>query len=319
MGGIQTIVLGDFFQLSPVPNKWNDDDGAYAFQSKNWEKIIPHKIVLANVKRQHDDAFIAAINDLATGNPTLQTTQYIQELNRHTQRDYKLYSKRADAHIANCEELKAMDGKMHVFHSEEGHGLSKKMRKSVDAPKHLPLKINAPVILTVNLSPRLVNGLRGTVIGLEDNRVSVYFPDIKQQKWIEPHTFYTFDSRKNKNIFICKQIPLLLAFAMTIHKSQGMTLSSVSVDCQGAFEPGQISVAISRVRSPNDISIFNYKPHLCPAQPPCIYNYYNTPAANTRQDMSCCTEIIEEEVIDISYNESTDSAMDEESQIEADS
>ena len=119
--------------------------------------------------------------------------------------------------------------------------------------------------------------------------------------WIEPHTFYTFDSRKNDNIFICKQIPLLLAFAMTIHKSQGITLSSVSVDCQGAFEPGQISVAISRVRSPKDISIFKYKPHPCPAQPPCIYKYYNTTSANTRQGMSCCTEATEEEVLDISY------------------
>ena len=106
------------------------------------------------------------------------------------------------------------------------------MRSSIDAPDVLPLKIGAPVILTVNLSHLLVNGLRGTVKALNDDSVSVYFPYLKDTVDICLHDFYQYDHRAMSHIFVVKQIPLILAYALTIHKSQGMTLPDVYLDCE---------------------------------------------------------------------------------------
>ena len=164
------------------------------------------------------------------------------------------------------------------------------MHKSVDAPKTLALKLGAPVFLTVNLSHKYVNGLTGEVVGMHDDGVDVFFHDIKEKVKVCPHNFYQYDIKNNTMCFVARQIPLILCYAMTIHKSQGMTLPSVHVDCQGAFAPGQISVAISRVRNISDITVKKFREGLCPPHSPAINKFYGHPSVPLLEDLSCCVE-----------------------------
>ena len=78
MGGMQVIVIGDFYQLAPVPNRWSKDVGEYAFMSSIWPHLIPHKIVLTNIQRQHDDTLITTINETARGCPSACTVEFIK-------------------------------------------------------------------------------------------------------------------------------------------------------------------------------------------------------------------------------------------------
>ena len=288
MGGIQVIAVGCFYQLRPVPNRWTQDKGEYAFQSMLWEWIFPHKFILKTVHRQSDSIFINAINEIARGCPSVQTVNVMRQQDDGIIRKLELHSTRLDVRLSNDTKLASHPGDIKVYFAEESNSVSRKMRKSIDAPTALCLKLNVPVILTVNLSHRLVNGLGGIVKEFRDDCVCVYFTDLKQTHDIGFHNFFQYNRMSCKQVFVVRQIPLLLSFALTIHKSQGMTLKSVMVNCEGAFDPGQLGVALSRVRDINDMSVLNFRAGLCPPHPPCVNAYYGSIQEGLHHDLSCC-------------------------------
>ena len=293
MGGIQFIALGDFYQLPPVPNPCTQDPGHYCFQSVIWDTLAPHKVILGEVHRQDDTQFINVINETARGCPSAETTSFLQALNNNIPRSTKLYCKKADVFIANHEQLAYLPGESTVYSSTEGVNISKRLRKCVDAPVKLFLKMGAPVILTVNLSSHLVNGLGGYVHALGEDTVDVYFTDLNEVHAIKRHNYFVYDRRHDKNIFVCSQIPLLLSYALTIHKSQGMTLDSVFVDCTGAFDAGQLSVAFGRVHKPSQLTVRNFRPELCPPHPQQINAYYGKESSPVLEDLACCNQFCE--------------------------
>ena len=188
--------------------------------------------------------------------------------------------------------LESLSGERKLYHTENGDSVSVKMRKSIDVPNVLALKIRAPVILTVNLSQSLVNGLSGVVKVLNDDSVDVYFHLLKQKHTIAMHSFFQFNCHTNSHMLVVKQIPLILSFAMTVHKSQGMTLKNVFLDCRGAFDAGQISVALGRVENPSQITVKNFRPSLCPPHSPKINTYYGLPTKFISPDLNCCRDHI---------------------------
>ena len=105
---------------------------------------------------------------------------------------------------------------------------------------------------------------------------------------ISYHDFFQFDNNHKAMRFVVKQIPLILSFAMSIQKSQGMTLPSVQVDCQGAFAPGQISVALSRVHKATDVTVTNFREGLCPPHPSKVQYLYGSISTPLEEDISCC-------------------------------
>ena len=104
---------------------------------------------------------------------------------------------------------------------------------------------------------------------MNDSDVVIYFPDLKEMHTICPYNFFVYFAKQKRNIFVTSQIPLFLALSLTltIHKSQCMTLDSVCIEFTGAFQAGQISVALGRVRDAKDKAVMNFCPSLCPLHP----------------------------------------------------
>ena len=183
MGGIQTVVVGDFYQLPPVTNKWTEDPCKYVFQSDLWDWIVPHKIILSENYRQTETVFITAINELSRGCPTPDTMKYLKQTDDNKEHDISLHSRRLDVHLANIDTLLPEPRELKMYNIEKTTNVSKKMRHNIDVPDTLALKVGCPVMLTVNLSHRLVNGLRG------DNEVPQWCLSVSLFSWSEGHSW----------------------------------------------------------------------------------------------------------------------------------
>ena len=105
---------------------------------------------------------------------------------------------------------------------------------------------------------------------------------------IKPETFSTFDPVDKTIIAKRTQLPLKLADALTIHKSQGMSLENVTVNCQHSIQPGQLSVAIGRAISVKGLKVVNFKKHLCKKYPGYVFNVYESfSVGEIKHDLSC--------------------------------
>ena len=173
MGGLQDIALGYFYQLKPVTNQWTGGPSNYCFLS-NLGPFFPHAAVRRNVHRQDNIDFITAISETARGCPSDATVNSIKALNEPRSHAVKLCKRRIEIYISNHDSLKGGDGQLHTLKSLDNKHVSSKVRASVDAPKQLLVKVNAPVLLTVNVSRRLVNGLIGWVVSVNTESVGVY-------------------------------------------------------------------------------------------------------------------------------------------------
>lgn len=172
-----------------------------------------------------------------------------------------------------------------VYHSIDGG-------KCVGLDNHIPtslhLKVGAPVILLANMSNTLVNGLQGTVEILEEDGPTIKFPSISQSVKLSRYTFSVFSKDQMKDIGFRKQIPLNLAFGLTVHKAQGMSIERVVVDCRHMFTPGQIGVAIGRARSKKGLRIVNFDSKILKRHSQCVENFYCAESVEPVTDISCC-------------------------------
>lgn len=117
-------------------------------------------------------------------------------------------------------------------------------------------------MLLVNLSSSLVNGQCGEVKGFGENYVEVFFPKLKKTVKIHSYNFSVYSKELHRDVASRRQIPLKLAFAMTTHKAQGLTLDRIEIDCRYMTNPGQIEVAVGRCRNMKGLRIINYSNHL---------------------------------------------------------
>lgn len=249
-GGIQVIAVGDFFQLPPVPDNLKLDPGEYCFKSSLFCKIFCHKFILYEVMRQHQPDFIKAINDVARGDMPEDTLNLLTRLKRPLppgDEPIRLCARNFDCFIYNACRLMDLEDDETVYNAID-EGNVTKLEKN-PAPNELHLKVGCPVMLLKNLSEKLVNGLRGTVQTLNKDSVIVQFTSMNSEPHtveLKPEPFTVFSSLDNKVIATRRQIPICLAFSVTIHKAQGLTLQRVEVDASCIFAPGQLGVAIGR-------------------------------------------------------------------------
>ncbi len=255
-GGLQVIFVGDFFQLPPVPPRGHErsrEGSKFAFESPSWERANPLYCYLSEQHRQEDDIFLELLASLRAGSLTSIHKEALRsraEFPEEGDLSVRLYPHNADVDRINDEALSRIEGEAKVFEmrSEGGKALVESLRRGCLSPETLTLKEGAAVMFTRNnFDKGYVNGTLGTVTGFGESG----FPLVRTREGalIEaPPEEWRIDDRA-RTLAKIMQVPLRLAWAITVHKSQGMSLDSAVMDLSAAFEYGQGYVALSRVRS----------------------------------------------------------------------
>lgn len=273
-GGIQLILLGDFFQLTPIMEGRFDTE--FCFESSIWSRSIDHTITLTKIFRQTDHEYKQILNRIRYNRQTFSDILQIKsrlmdtiELNGDkldVENIIKLYPLNKQVSEENNKQLNKLDGELHIFQAKYyGYkALQSDLRSQLKSCGRdtIKLKLNARVMLTYNLDvdAGLCNGSLGTVIGFRGkDQVVVKFDSnpskshlIDKQKWeLELHLSNT------KLSATVIQVPLVLAFAASIHKAQGLTFDKAVIDLNKCFAEHQVYVALSRVKSLDGLYLFD--------------------------------------------------------------
>lgn len=262
-GGMQVILCGDFFQLPPVSTGFSIGAIQFAFEGSAWKNAGFHVCYLHEQHRQVDDPLITVLNDIRAGTAGEHTkiplrTRYKKEPQGATKAT-KLYSRNINVDAINEQELASLHGQEKIYKMEtEGFsGLMEGLKKSCLALEQLKLKIGAEVMFIKNDAlGRYVNGTRSVVVGFDKNEGWPIVKTYDDEIIIASPEEWKYEDNGVVRATI-KQIPLRLAWAITIHKSQGMTLDAAEIDLGDAFEPGMGYVALSRVRSLSGLKLMN--------------------------------------------------------------
>jgi ATP-dependent exoDNAse (exonuclease V) alpha subunit len=272
-GGIPMLIVGDFLQLPPIVK--NDEipmlknlgyQTRFAFAAKCMQNIVPNVIELTTVHRQTDVEFIELLGKVRVGEDVHSTIATLNRLCLHPHLTSNvpvlLTADNASAGLHNARGLKTLPGDTATYIGKINGKFEKGER--LRAPEFLDLKIGARVMLVKNDSQkRWVNGSLATVIKLQPRSVWVRLDDNSFEHEVTIETWenikYEWDFTENRvkaNVIgTYSQIPLTLAWAITIHKAQGLTLADVRIDLGGgAFSEGQTYVALSRAKSIQGLS-----------------------------------------------------------------
>lgn len=253
-GGIQLIMSGDFFQLPPI-NRGDSRAGSFVVNSNVWQELDPTICYLQEQHRQDDEQLIEILNAMRSGGvrrhhaETLlaRTEVYPDEFEKLTE----LHTVNIDVDSMNEAKLQELDGD-EVSYEQTTTGSEsyvENLQRSVLAPKVLKIKEGALVMAVKNsIERKYVNGSIGTVVGFEPytDYPIVEFLNGKEVS-MQPDTWELRDGDKKRASIT--QIPLRLAWAITVHKSQGMTLDAARIDLRKAFVEGMGYVALSRVKN----------------------------------------------------------------------
>lgn len=260
-GGLQVILVGDFFQLPPIESFSNEParlgfskKEKFAYESSVWVKLNPIVCYITEQYRQDDTEFLSLLGGLRKNILEPKHLAHIkkrQEFSIVPKNITKLYSHNIDVDRVNSVELSKIDNKLEVFEmtSQGKSNIVESLKKGCLSQEKLELKIGASVMFTKNnLNKGFVNGTIGAVSGFDKSNNN--FPIVKTNSGrhitVEPVDWNMEDN--GKILATITQIPLRLAWAITVHKSQGMSLDSAIMDLKNVFEYGQGYVALSRVR-----------------------------------------------------------------------
>ena len=276
-GGMQVVFVGDFLQLPPISN---DKVTRFAFESPVWTKLVKRMITLSKIFRQQDPVFQGILDEVRMGSLSKQS---FTTLESRINQDYKknkiqptiLFNRRMDVEEINSSHLEKLPGLSKTFSATTGPSkhspseilaTSEKMDKDGMYVPILTLKEGAQVMLVSNLDLEsgLCNGSRGVVVGFQETTNWPIVEFKTETRVIEPHTWESDHVPPISR----SQIPLRLAYALTIHKSQGATLDCALVDVgPSVFEYGQAYVALSRVRNLEGLYVFDICPRAIRAHP----------------------------------------------------
>ncbi|MCJ8513503.1 ATP-dependent exoDNAse (exonuclease V) alpha subunit [Acinetobacter lwoffii] len=262
-GGIQVIVAGDFFQLPPVGKNDERNRDKFCFMSDAWVEAKFRVCYLTEQHRQGNDYLNDILNAIRAQaishehRTALQATRHQEIGDTYT----RLYTHNMDVDSINFKHLNEIDNDPRQFDAQcDGNEkLIETLKSSVRAPEALTLKKHAKVMFVKNnFDMGYINGSLGEVISFEEDDEYGVLPKVKLTDGttlvVEPET-WSVDNEAGKTIASFQQIPLRLAWAITIHKSQGMTLEAAEIDLSHTFEKGQGYVALSRLKSLNGLRL----------------------------------------------------------------
>jgi ATP-dependent DNA helicase PIF1 len=263
-GGMQVVLVGDFFQLPPV-SKFGEKKSEFAFDSHAWKSLNPFVCYLSEQHRQEDEVFLELLSAMRRNEVTDEhkniLNNRIEEIEDYEETEItKLYSHNEDVDRINLAELGRVEGEEETFNmtSSGKEALVAQLKRGCLSPEKLVLKAGAVVMFTKNSQKgEYVNGTLGEVIGFDaENRYPIVLTRKNKEVTAEPVEWVVEEG--GKKLASISQIPLRLAWAMTVHKSQGMSLDAAFVDLRSAFVPGQGYVALSRVRTLKGLYLVGY-------------------------------------------------------------
>jgi ATP-dependent exoDNAse (exonuclease V) alpha subunit len=267
-GGMQIILCGDFFQLPPI-TRGEVTESEFAFKSESW---LASKFTICHLSEQHrqkDNTYLSILNQIRQNKVTANTVELLKtRFNKDPEgggESTRLYTHNIDVDVVNKRHLDLIQTtkREYVMTSKGSPNLSLTLKKSCLSPEKLELKVGARVMFTKNQPQGLdgtqggyVNGTLGIVTGFN----SFGDPQVKTNSGmlfsVQPQSWKIEEEGKVKAEIT--QLPLRLAWAITVHKSQGMSLDAMEVDLSKAFTKGMGYVALSRVRSLGGMKLLGF-------------------------------------------------------------
>jgi ATP-dependent exoDNAse (exonuclease V) alpha subunit len=263
-GGLQVVVVGDMGQLVPVEH----EDRGFAFETDEWWDAGIKTVELLQVHRQSDAAFAALLRAIRDGKLTREGAKALEARVRAFDPDareaVRLTTHNARVDAANEARLAKLPGKVTTYIAAESglHDHLQWIDRNCITPRVLALKVGARIMFTRNHSWGLyANGTLGRVVDVAQDNVSVLIDGATEPLKIERAEWTASRFEKGREVTLATRVqyPVRLAWAMTVHKSQGMTLDLVSVDLESTFAEGQAYVALSRARSLEGLNIERWR------------------------------------------------------------
>lgn len=251
-GGLQVVFVGDFFQLPPIVGR--GEALRYAFESNAWQNAQPLVAYITEQFRQEDELFLGLLSAIRSGQVeedhyTLLSEQ--TEIGHDVIDPTRLFTHNADVDALNTSELAALPGAPHHFEmaTRGTRQYVESLIRSCLSPQTLVLKEGAMVMCTKNnFEAGYVNGTLGRVLRFEsEHGYPVIETTAGREITITPQSWSVSENGAVRAEIT--QVPLRLAWAITVHKSQGMSLDAAEIDLTRAFVYGQGYVALSRVRA----------------------------------------------------------------------
>lgn len=260
-GGVQVVFSGDFFQLPPIGEEWEESRDKFCFMSDAWVNSKVHICYLTTQYRQTNNALNDILNEIRSGVISQKMIDLLEsrieyfpdEIDSQT----RLYTHNMDVDRINKGQLHNIDSTTKTFEAKVAGNpaLVEVLKKSVLAEENLELKIGAKVMFVRNnFDVGFVNGTLGNVTGYTDKDEPI-IKSLDGEFYIAKPETWAIEDEGGKALASFTQVPLRLAWAITIHKSQGMTLDSAFIDLSKAFEKGQGYVALSRLRDLNSLTL----------------------------------------------------------------
>lgn len=266
------LVVGDFLQLPPVVGSLSDVH--FAFESEAWKSMDFEKIELTHIYRTDDVVFIDLLNHVRFGfvdeSVHNQLNSYIKPLPQDLSKFTFLFGKNISANLHNKRQLEHIDSELFVKEAQIIKHLKSTKDNEVERfmndariEKELALKVGAPVLFTRN-SWNYFNGERAVVVNVDAANIFVQKSDgkvIKLESSAQSKARWSEKSVNGKkemveeNLFSIYQFPIKLAFAITIHKSQGMSIEDLIIETNEIFAPSQFYVALSRSSNPKNLNL----------------------------------------------------------------
>lgn len=279
-GGVQVLFIGDLLQLPPVirDDEWQTlrkyYQGKFFFHSHVIQQNPPLYIELSKIFRQTDDSFIAVLNNLR--NNQIGTSD-IELLNQYVKPNFDLKANKgyitltthnAKADAINSQALEDLEGELVTYNPEIVGDFPDKI---YPIENQLKLKVGAQIMFVKNdlsIEKNYFNGKMGVIKSLSSNEILVHFPEENKTIDVEKYEWQNIRYKVDENTKEIEEevlgtfvhYPIKLAWAITVHKSQGLTFDKAALDVSQVFLPGQAYVALSRLRSLNGLIL------LCPLQ-----------------------------------------------------